>query len=651
MPLCRDEEGFIVRHYAGDVVYHTAEIISKSTKNQEVPWLEKNNDTLQQEWLAKLTSSSLGLLRDLFAEDHAANEKAKKAASFSSVGKRFVNDLNSLLTELQNARASFIRCIKPNAEQAPRAFTSTMVLDQLRCSGVIEAVRVMLEAYPTRIDYEDIHGRYAPLMGKEMMEETGDEPAAFCAAVAEACEVALADYALGMTKLFLKAGCGTFLEDLAAMDPTVVVPLLTEKIAQSKRKKGASHLIGNFVLTWHTRKKYREQKKAVELAQHRMRTIKARREYQKWSKDRQARLRREAEERAKKEAAERAAREAAEALRLQQEEELRKTAAAEQEAKRKQQEEAMKAAVEKAKQDAESKLKAEMDAAVKAAEDAMEVSAMREREKLELERSRPADKASDGTRRQSMADPTLPARASRVSMGGVVANAVQHAAQPPESGLPDDEDGPSLVKASSNKVVKEELFDVVITRDQQGGTLGIAVDLWDGEVTVGAITTNGPADREGSLIQGDIIRAVEGEACSTIEEVTMCVIKGGISLKLAICRRPVSVVLESEIKMRMPSGEWAPFAFRLLSNRNIEFEKLSPPQYTGEIHARLAHSLKLKDDGIDKVLAIETGHKAFEIKAASNRVSTDGCTQHAALAAAAAADERTTFQNASICPI
>ena len=30
-----------------------------------------------------------------------------------------------------------------------------MVLDQLRCSGVIEAVRVMLEAYPTRIDYED----------------------------------------------------------------------------------------------------------------------------------------------------------------------------------------------------------------------------------------------------------------------------------------------------------------------------------------------------------------------------------------------------------------------------------------------------------------------------------------------------------------
>lgn len=47
----------------------------------------------------------------------------------------------------------------------------------------------MLEAYPTRIDYEDIHGRYAKLMGPEIMAETGDEPAAFCEAVALACEV------------------------------------------------------------------------------------------------------------------------------------------------------------------------------------------------------------------------------------------------------------------------------------------------------------------------------------------------------------------------------------------------------------------------------------------------------------------------------
>ena len=97
-----------------------------------------------------------------------------------------------------------MRCIKPNKQQAGSGFTPLMVLDQLRCSGVVEAVKVMQQAYATRIPYEDIHGRYAPLMGAQVMKETGDDPAAFCEAVALACEVAPADYALGLSKLFLK---------------------------------------------------------------------------------------------------------------------------------------------------------------------------------------------------------------------------------------------------------------------------------------------------------------------------------------------------------------------------------------------------------------------------------------------------------------
>ena len=59
-----DEEGFIVRHYAGDVVYHTAAIIGKSTGMNEVPWTDKNNDTLQAEWVARLSNSEVGLLQE-----------------------------------------------------------------------------------------------------------------------------------------------------------------------------------------------------------------------------------------------------------------------------------------------------------------------------------------------------------------------------------------------------------------------------------------------------------------------------------------------------------------------------------------------------------------------------------------------------------
>eukprot|EP00967_Tisochrysis_lutea_P035625 scaffold42727_cov26-Tisochrysis_lutea.AAC.3 len=97
------------------------------------------------------------------------------------------------------------------------------------------------------------------------------------------------------------------------------------------------------------------------------------------------------------------------------------------------------------------------------------------------------------------------------------------------------------------------------------------------------------------------------------------VVEGPNSIRLAVVRRPVSVVLESEIRMRMPTGDWEPFAFRLLSNRNIEFEKLSPPVYAGEIHARLAQSLRLVESGAkggetDRVLEIFTGHKHFQIR-------------------------------------
>ena len=104
--------------------------------------------------------------------------------------------------------------------------------------------------------------------------------------------------------------------------------------------------------------------------------------------------------------------------------------------------------------------------------------------------------------------------------------------------------------------------------------------------------------------------------CQTIEEVTQMVIKGSLALRLSICRRPVTDVLNSEIKMKMPSGEWEPFSFRLLSNRNIEFEKLSPPQYAGEIQARVAQSLNLLEDRGEQVLEIQTAHKMFQIKSA-----------------------------------
>jgi hypothetical protein len=69
----------------------------------------------------------------------------------------------------------------------------------------------------------------------------------------------------------------------------------------------------------------------------------------------------------------------------------------------------------------------------------------------------------------------------------------------------------------------------------------------------------------------------------------------------------------------MPSGDWEPFSFQLLSNRVVKFDKLSPPQYSGDIHARTAQAIELKQEKDGPMLCIETGHKNFELKGQSKK--------------------------------
>ena len=61
--------------------------------------------------------------------------------------------LRALLEELLSTTPLFIRCIKPNGAKLPKQFDARLVLEQLRCSGVIGATTLLQEAYPTRVPY------------------------------------------------------------------------------------------------------------------------------------------------------------------------------------------------------------------------------------------------------------------------------------------------------------------------------------------------------------------------------------------------------------------------------------------------------------------------------------------------------------------
>ena len=121
--------GFIVRHFAGDVLYTGGN------------FLELNNDTLHSARFFK--SSSNAFVQHLFTSPGLQPPQPRAGASFASVGARFATDLNKLLRTLQATEVHFIRCMKPNLQQQPGLFDSAYVRSRLRAAGSLAALKFL----------------------------------------------------------------------------------------------------------------------------------------------------------------------------------------------------------------------------------------------------------------------------------------------------------------------------------------------------------------------------------------------------------------------------------------------------------------------------------------------------------------------------
>lgn len=77
-----------------------------------------------------------------------------------SVGAQFSAQLSQLRSRIDVTVPHYIRCLKPNDELVPDSFDPKMIVDQLRCGGVLEAVRVSRAGYPTRYPHDVFKARY-----------------------------------------------------------------------------------------------------------------------------------------------------------------------------------------------------------------------------------------------------------------------------------------------------------------------------------------------------------------------------------------------------------------------------------------------------------------------------------------------------------
>ena len=161
--VIRDDEGFLVRHFAGAVCYNTNQFI------------EKNNDALHASLECLVQESEHPLMKKLFSSTNSSSTKGK--LSFISVGSKFKTQLQELMAKLEKNGTNFIRCIKPNSKMTDHEFEGGLALAQLKCSGTTSVLELMEYGYPSRVPFGELYNMYKSFLPPELVKL---QPKIFC---------------------------------------------------------------------------------------------------------------------------------------------------------------------------------------------------------------------------------------------------------------------------------------------------------------------------------------------------------------------------------------------------------------------------------------------------------------------------------------
>ncbi|EJW85609.1 hypothetical protein WUBG_03480 [Wuchereria bancrofti] len=191
----RDDEGFIICHYAADVCYDTAQ------------FLNKNNDTLHASLQCLMQQSRKSLVYELFTDNGFSNTDRRDVSQSklmnASVGNKFRSQLDILLSKLRETGTHFVRCIKPNSEMKSNQFNGAQVLLQLKCSGMSSALKVMQRGFPSRISYLSLYNIYQKHLPSKLMTLDAQ---LLCKCLFRVVGLEEKDYKFGLTKAFFRHG-------------------------------------------------------------------------------------------------------------------------------------------------------------------------------------------------------------------------------------------------------------------------------------------------------------------------------------------------------------------------------------------------------------------------------------------------------------
>ncbi|KAM9792697.1 myosin-9-like [Neosynchiropus ocellatus] len=220
----KDDADFCIIHYAGKVDY------------QANRWLMKNMDPLNECVATLLNQSTDKFTCDLWRDvdrivgmdkvagmsDSMHGAFKSRKGMFRTVGQLYKEQLGNLMTTLRNTNPNFVRCIIPNHEKKAGKLESHLVLDQLRCNGVLEGIRICRQGFPNRIVFQEFRQRYEILTPNAIPKGFMDGKKS-CVLMIKALELDPNLYRIGQSKVFFRAGVLAHLEEERDMKITDVI--------------------------------------------------------------------------------------------------------------------------------------------------------------------------------------------------------------------------------------------------------------------------------------------------------------------------------------------------------------------------------------------------------------------------------------------
>ncbi|PVG02990.1 myosin-1 [Serendipita vermifera] len=182
---------FLIKHYAGDVMYN----VSGMT--------DKNKDTLIKDLLDLVAASTNKFLNDLFPDRPDPNSKKRPPTA----GDKIKASAGALVENLMRAQPSYIRTIKSNENRSPTEYDSKAILHQIKYLGLQENIRVRRAGFAYRNTFEKMIERFYLL--SPATSYAGDyiwsgDAKSGCERILKDTGIAKEEWQMGVTKAFIK---------------------------------------------------------------------------------------------------------------------------------------------------------------------------------------------------------------------------------------------------------------------------------------------------------------------------------------------------------------------------------------------------------------------------------------------------------------